>query len=156
MKTVKSYATIEIKDGLPAIVIQGRQTFLNQVNDFLMNGAKKILVEMTVKRIDPERTDKQMGYYFGVVVPYARTGFKALGWQLDLKQTDDELRKRFYSEEIPNTVTGEMLTFVKSLQRTKSSKEDLMEYIDRVIQFCAEDLDIIVPPPPEKENEKQI
>jgi hypothetical protein len=153
MPIVKSYGYLIQVGHVVEMKVSGKQLFNRQLKELIIeNKTSKVPVEIIVKRIDEEKTNKQLGYYFGVVVKYAMTGYKSLGWLgMDEIKTDNELRMEGFSEVICNPSTGEMKKYSRSL--SSASKKEVQDYIDWCIIYILTELGIEVPPPPPKNEE---
>lgn len=102
-------------------------------------------IEISYKVVDDHDTSRQRGYYRGVVVPNVRLGFLNLGVRMSEAKVHEELRRMssvgvHFIDIGPNTIQD-----VKST--ADFEKEDWQEYIDEVIQFAAEHLNVVVPEP---------
>jgi hypothetical protein len=70
------------------------------------------------------------------------------GWDVTVEETHDFLKDRFCRREYIVPETGEVLSVIKE---TKSlSTVEFNDYVDRVIRFAAETLDVQVPYPNEQ------
>ena len=119
------------------------------LKEIILQQDEEVEVEMEIKRSEAPKTNPQLHYYFGIVVTYCLAGFIELGWDaMDKDKCDFELRKLFFSEDMPNKKTGKVQTFIKSLSSADIKEVSL--FIDNCIRFAAQDLMISIPPPPPK------
>lgn len=153
MRTVKAFGTAVMKeDGSVTVDLHGRATFLMGVRDFIIQPnknetfPKEVSLDITVKAAHRPKTNQQLGYYFGVIIPYAMKGFEAIGWPyMDEFRTDEMLRKQLFYTIIENPRTHEKQAFVKSL--SAASLEEVSKFIDECVMFSAQELGIPIPPP---------
>ena len=108
---------------------------------------------LTLKPERRTKTNPQLGYYFGVVLPYILQGFQDAGNSLpDTKegiQLVHTLMKRRFLEPIRIAdANGEIHELEPSLE--DAAKQEMGEYIDKCIAFALEYLNIHVPAPNEQ------
>jgi len=144
-QTVTGYGRIKRIGNSVELKINGKIAFNGQLCDIILNGKPECGVIVTVKRNSEPKSNEQLKYYFGVVVPYCMLGLNALGWRFDQKKTDQFLRKKFFVDEESNTETGEIESFPGEL--SKATILELSEYIEEIIQFAEEDLGVKIPQP---------
>lgn len=114
----------------------------------MLHSKKEVRLKVTLLTDEDFKTKPQLGYYYGVIVPAAAMGYRAAGYAgTNDEKADFLLRREFYNETIFDT-SGESITYPCSL--SDISKEDMSTFIDNCIAFCAMELDIVVPAPPEK------
>lgn len=117
--------------------------------------------EYEISKKKTVRSQSQNAYYFGVVVPMIRQGMIELGDQMTLKETDrwlldyfkinSEDKKtthKYLKEKFLDSVdedTGEILN--TEPRSSKLSKAEFHDFINRCIQFAAENLYTVIPPP---------
>lgn len=92
-----------------------------------------------------KRSLPQNAYYHGVVVSEIRTRLKELGNDFDHDTVHEFLKQKFNSEKIVVPTTGEMIEVGQST--TRMNKDDFGSYIDRIIQWASETLEIHIPEP---------
>lgn len=105
-------------------------------------------LEFTVRKAVDRRSSSQNRYYFGCVVPAIKAGLKEGGMDLTTEQTHEVLKFRFLKRDVPMGGDGEFVTMVES-----TSALDVMEFVeytDCCIQFAAEYLGVVIPPPGEQ------
>lgn len=135
---------------LPQIV-----EIINSIRDNFTDGNFEIVIRKK-KKI---RSLSQNAYYWGVVVPMIREGLKNTGEQLTLKKTDewlvDYLRAgdktqthKFLKEKFLDSIdeeTGEIKNEEPSTANLRPL--EFAVFIDQCIQFAAQHLHMIIPPP---------
>jgi hypothetical protein len=129
---IKSTGTVGI-DG--SLRLHKRSEF-----DSLMKDFKGCDVLITVSKKYKKRSINQNAYYFGVVVTEIRDRLNELGHNVTLDLTHEMLKARFNSQESFNEATGEVFNFPKST--TEMNTEEFCEYIDKIIIFAKQSLDI--------------
>lgn len=154
MRIAQAYGSIKKSDHDVSMKVNGRLAFIGQMNDNILCGRNECAVIITVKEDSQPKTNKQLRYYFGVVVPYCMMGYRALGWDYDKEKTDTELRLMYHHEEVTNTQTGENKKYIASL--SKASKKDLIEFIDNCVRFAIQELGIMIPAPEDKDEHYKI
>jgi len=103
---------------------------------------------LEVKERKKKRSNNQNAYYFGVVVTMICKRFIDLGNDVNLEHTHDFLKATFNYKEIVKEETGEI--FKVPIKTSELSTAEFNEYIERVIRFGAEVLDIYIPLPNEQ------
>jgi hypothetical protein len=129
---IKSTGTVGI-DG--ALRLHKRKEFDNLLKDF-----KGSDVLITVSKKFKRRSVNQNSYYWGVVVTEIRDRLNELGHNVTLDLTHEMLKARFNVQESVNESTGEVFSFPKST--TEMNTEAFCEYIDKIIIFAKQSLDI--------------
>jgi hypothetical protein len=112
----------------------------------LDSGQSTITLEGILKEKYEFKSKKQLGYYFGVVVPTTWGALLNNGYHgLKVEDVDEYLRRKFLTVSIPNEVTGDRVEF----QRTISGldKDEMRLFIDDCIVFCETELMWPMPEP---------
>jgi len=109
-------------------------------------------IVMTIKRDRKARSHAQLGYYYAVVLPYVAYGLIQLGNdfqvdnEADMDEIDHFLKEKFLNNGIEfSDRHGEAHKGKSSIARTTTTQ--MLEFVDRVIQFAAEDLETEIPTP---------
>lgn len=92
-----------------------------------------------------QRSIPQNKFYWGLVVPMIQKGILDLGTELTKEETHEFLKARFNAQEIVNSETAECISVPRST--TALSKEGFSNYIEKIQQFAAEFLNIVIPDP---------
>lgn len=107
---------------------------------------------LTIKRDRKAKSHAQLGYYYAVVLPYVAYGLISLGNdfqvdnEADMDEIDHFLKEKFLNNGIEFADRhGVAHKGKSSLARTTTTQ--MLEFVDRVIQFAAEDLSIEIPTP---------
>lgn len=103
---------------------------------------------MEIKEKKKKRSNSQNSYYFGVVVTMVCLRLRDLGNDVTIEETHDFLKANFNYKEIVKEETGEILKIPRGT--SELSTIEFSEYIERVIRFGAEFLDIQIPLPNEQ------
>ena len=93
------------------------------------------------------RSGQQNRYYFGCVLPLVKDGLIDVGYReiSTNEETHDLMKYMFLKKQIANEETGEVIESIGST--TKLSTIEFNDYIDRIAQFAAEMLGVVIPPP---------
>jgi hypothetical protein len=127
------YSTI--KDG--KLNIHNRKRFLQDVST-LKNGE----YELRLKKKN-RRSLQQNKYYWGVIVFEITHRFNELGNEFTHEMTHDFLKDRFNFVEVVGT-GGELIGTVGGTT-TDLNKDEFSIYLDKIIQWAGEFLEIIIP-----------
>lgn len=114
----------------------------NEIRTFLSMYDGKT-VEITLKKARSKRSTPQNRFYWGAIIPIIQQGFKDLGTLLDKDETHYFLRERYNYKEIVNENTGESVKIPQST--TTLTKSEFSEYVEKIAQFGAEFLNVIIP-----------
>ena len=106
--------------------------------------AKDCDVQIIIKKRG-KRSLPQNAYYHGVIVEEIRHRLKELGNTFDHDTVHEFLKQKFHSEKIVIPATGELIEVGQTT--TKMNKDEFGSYIDRIIQWAAETLEIHIPEP---------
>jgi hypothetical protein len=102
-------------------------------------------VVLTIEKKKRRRSLSQNSYYFSVVVPMIRSRFIELGHDVNMSETHEFLKARFNKVDIINEHTGEVFSFPRST--SDLTTVEFMAYIERVLLFASETLEITIPSP---------
>lgn len=110
-----------------------------------LNGRALVL---TVAEFRNTRSNPQNRYYWGVVVYMIRQALVESGWEITHEATHETLKFRFLKEDRPVGKDGEFITTVRST--TDLDTQEFSDYVEKCIQFAAEYLNVVIPPPLEQ------
>jgi len=117
----------------------------------LMLGEPEVEVEVNIIRVDSKRTLPQLAYFYGVVLPVVKARFEELeGTTFTKDETISILKTMFLYEEV--LFEGEFKKIPMSLAKAK--KSEVLKFIEDVIEFGRNILDVEIPEPT-KEYGKQ-
>lgn len=105
------------------------------------NPGRNILVKF--ERRGSKRSLPQNRYYHAVVVQSVLLGLRDIGYSLSHDETHFFLKQKFNPVQIPNK-EGEAIELPGST--TQMNKSDFSEYIERIAQWAAEYLNVVIPP----------
>jgi hypothetical protein len=127
----------------------------------LMNDMK---VEIIIRKKRVLRSLPQNAYYWSVIIPAIQNEIKNLGERLTLKETESWimdyllstdsdfvhsfLKQKFIDKMQVDESTGEVIE-IKNPSTKRMNKEEFSDYLNRVIQFANETLQIYIPSPNE-------
>jgi hypothetical protein len=110
-------------------------------------GYKGKKIKIRIEKAGSKRSLPQNAYYWGVVVEEIRYGLLQIGYQMTKEETHYWLKYKFNPINIPGE-GGEAIEVPDTT--TTLTKTGFAEYIEKIAQFAAEYLNIIIPPPTAK------
>lgn len=135
MAIIKHYG--EIKEG--KLLPYNRKRLSNDLSNM-----KDCEVEITIKR-KGKRSLQQNKYYWGCVLPEIQHELKRLGNDFDIETIHEFLKQKFNSEKVVVEATGELIEMGK--KTSQLNKEEFGIYLDRIILWAAQTLEITIPEP---------
>jgi hypothetical protein len=105
------------------------------------NPGRNILVKF--ERRGAKRSLPQNAYYHSVVVASVKMGLLDIGYSLSHDEVHYFLKQKFNPIQIPNK-EGEVIEVPGTT--TEMNKVQFTEYIERISQWCAEYLGVVIPP----------
>lgn len=112
------------------------------IKDFIAKHEGKT-IEINLKKARSKRSDNQNRYMWGVVIPYLQEGFKGIGYHLSKEEVHTFVKGKFNTLEIVNEQTGETVTM--PISTTQLTKTEFGEYLEKIFQFSAEFLGVVIP-----------
>ena len=109
---------------------------------------KEIPIKVSVKRIRPKKTQQQLAYYFGVVLPAILNFIYDSGYtpnECSINKLHTEFKLMFFYDETPVLKSDKIYRVPKSL--SKASIEEMTAFIENVLRWAV-NVDIDVPRPP--------
>lgn len=107
-------------------------------------------IKMVISPYSGDKSLEQLGYYYGVILPYAMYGLIQLGNRLQLDNDEDcddvdqMLKDKFLKNGIDIVdVHGEAHKAPSSLSR--ADKQETSEFVEWVIQWLSENLHVVIP-----------
>jgi hypothetical protein len=101
-------------------------------------------VHITIKK-KGKRSNQSLRYYWGVVIEEIRIELKRRGTIADPETIHAYLKQKFNPQRIVIEATGEVIEMGGST--TDFNQEEMGEYLEKIIQWCAESLEIHISPP---------
>jgi hypothetical protein len=92
-----------------------------------------------------KRSQPQNNFYWGVIIQEIRAEFKNRGIKMDNEEVHEFLKLHFNKQYIHDE-HGEVIGEYGGSTATMS-KEEMMEYLDRIILWCAEKLSLAISEP---------
>lgn len=102
-------------------------------------------VEVVVRRKRAKRSDNQNRYYWGVIIPIIHSELVNLGHRLNSEEVHFFLKQKFNYKTVA-TKEGELIGEIPQSTATLN-KLEFMEYVDKIIQWSAEILNVTIPQP---------
>jgi hypothetical protein len=118
--------------------IQGSKRFKADIR-----AAKNQDIKITIETRG-KRSSQANRYYFGVVVDEIRREFKNRGIMATPEEVHEALKLKFNPVRVADKDGGEVLLEIGG-STTAMSKGEFGEYLERIIQWCAESLEIVIP-----------
>lgn len=112
-----------------------------------LSGCKDGVVELTVKARN-QRSSPQNRYYWGVVVKEVQIRFRELGNDVTPELTHEFLKGKFNLKPLIGE-GGEVIDNIGG-PTPEMNKEEFSEYVDKIIIWAADVLQIVIPYPNEK------
>jgi hypothetical protein len=103
--------------------------------------------ELDIKKRN-KRSLQQNRYYFGVCIKMIREKFIERGYEVSMEDVHDMMRFKFNYIEIIDYETGEIERLPKST--TGLNKDEFGKYIEKIQQYAAQSLDLVIPDPGEQ------
>ena len=117
-----------------------------------MLGEPEVNVEISIIRVDSKRTLPQLAYFYGMVLPIIKERFEELeGTTFTKDETMSILKTMYLYEEV--LFEGEFKKIPMSLAKAK--KSEVLKFIQDVIEFGRNILDVTIPEPT-KDYGKQV
>jgi hypothetical protein len=133
---------IGIGDGVSFRVVNSSD-FYRELNT--LRGRYRLVVE----KYRRSKSQPQLGYYYGVVLPHFHRAAIDQGWEFaDVKELDNYLKSMFASKELINRHTGEILT-IPGLKRDMTAAE-MAAFTDAIKDYSVEFLGYRIPEPNEQ------
>jgi hypothetical protein len=133
---------IGIGDGVSFRVVNSSD-FYRELNT--LKGRYRLVVE----KYRRSKSQPQLGYYYGVVLPHFHRAAIDQGWEFaDVKELDNYLKSMFASKELINRHTGEILT-IPGLKRDMTAAE-MAAFTDAIKDYSVEFLGYRIPEPNEQ------
>lgn len=105
------------------------------------NPGRNILVKF--ERRGSKRSLPQNRYYHGIVVQSVMLGLREIGYSMSHDETHFFLKQKFNPVQIPGN-GGAAIELPGST--TQLNKSDFSDYIERIAQWAAEYLSVVIPP----------
>lgn len=119
-------------------------------------------VQVTFKPAGKEKTLKQLGYFYGVILPYVCYGLIQAGNDIDIENSDHTaqvekfLKNKFLNNGIELHDGDGTIVMKGDSSLAEASKQQTMDFIDDVINFAQEDLKTEIPPPEEGDDKMTV
>jgi len=118
----------------------------------ILLGEPEVEVEVSILRVDSKRTLPQLAYFYGVVLPIIKERFEELeGTTFTKDEVMSILKTMYLFEEV--LFEGEFKKIPMSLAKAK--KSEVLKFIQDVIEFGRNILDVTIPEPT-KDYGKQV
>lgn len=111
-------------------------------------------IVVTVRRKRRTRSNEQNAYYWACVIPALIHAFNELGTPMQPDNADDKeamhcfFRDKFLKGREMVTAQGEVFNLPPTT--TELSKDEFAQYLDEIMKWAAEHLNIVIPAPNEQ------
>ncbi|MES1922239.1 hypothetical protein MHBO_003747 [Bonamia ostreae] len=120
---------------------------LRMAEKFLKNNAVRARLSATFRPESGKKTNPQMRYYRGHLLPCIHDAMVELGNNFEIDQTHDLLKDMFYNERMYIEGLDQEMKIHESL--ASAGKERMSKFINKCFVFAREDLGILVHTPEE-------
>lgn len=105
-------------------------------------------VEIIIKSPDKAVSNKQRGYWYGVVLKEVHKGFRGVGYNMTLTQVEEFLRDNFLVVEDVDGEEGKVIQMALTFDDDQLiSPSTFREIVSRVQQYASENLNHYIPDP---------
>jgi hypothetical protein len=126
------------------VYLKGDQELMQSYFQEILNGDPTVDVEVSITRIDSKKTNPQLSYFYGIVLPIVKAAIEDLeGVSYTKEDIIWILKDRFFYEEI--RYGGEFAKVHLSLSKAK--KEEVRVFIEKIINFASDILGARIPIP---------
>jgi len=124
------------------IYIRADKELMQSYFQELLNGENDADVEICLTKVESKKTNKQLAYFYGMILPVIKQRFEELSGETYTKdEVMSVLKDKFFSEEIE--FQGKFTKVAMSLSKAK--KEELNKFIKDVLEFANTILDARIP-----------
>lgn len=114
------------------------QSYLSEI----IGSDSQVDIELNITRADSKKTNPQLSYFFGIVLPIIKARIEDLeGTSFTKEEVMIILKDRFFYEEL--YFEGEFKKVPLSLSKAK--KDEVRKFIADVIEFATDILDVEIP-----------
>lgn len=114
------------------------QTYFKEI----LRGDSSAQVEISITRVDSKKTNPQLAYFYGVILPIIKARFEELeGTEFSKDEVINILKDKFFYEEI--VFEGEFIRVPLSFSHAK--KDEISNFIKKVIEFAVDILEVRIP-----------
>ena len=107
-----------------------------------MSGDVEVEAELTLNKVKARKTNPQLRYFYGIVVPIIKLGLEELqGESYNKAEVIMFLKDKFFYEEVE--MNGEFIRLPMSL--SKGDKKEVSKFISDVINFGNDFLSLQIP-----------
>jgi hypothetical protein len=100
-------------------------------------------VKISFEKLTSKGSNAQFGLLYGYIYPTIKERLEDMGYEdLTIENLDYMFKEQFATQEVVNVLTGEITKRIKS--KAEFTKTEFKEYIDKILKFCSEKLEIII------------
>jgi hypothetical protein len=109
----------------------------------VMGREPEVEVEISITKVGNKKTNPQLRYFYGVILPIIKVGLEELqGENYTKAEVMMFLKDKFFYEEVE--LNGDFLRLPMTL--SKATKQEVSKFINDVINFGNEMLNLHIPP----------
>jgi len=150
MKKIKAQCKLIRTGDNYELILLGRSSVISKMIEYHVTNHEKFqqkYFDLEFKPVASYKTNKQIGYWYGEIVPKAEFGYTSAGWNgMDEKKAERMLKEQCgFTELVINDITDETKVEVKSI--SDATQDEMKDLIDQAIMFIEQDLGIDVESP---------
>lgn len=129
-------------------IIDGKLKIYNRERfDTLIKACSNMEGELIFKEEPKFRSQSQMKFYWGVIIPTLVPYYNEYGNQYTREEVHRDLSDQFLYIEKAHPITGKPIKKFLSLSKEAEevNSEIMSQYIERIYQFAAEHLNVVLP-----------
>lgn len=135
--------------------VKGDNQLFQMYFEQLLKNEVSVEVEMSFQPLNSKKTNQQLRYFFGVVLPIIKGKFEEdTGESYTIDEVTSFLKSEFCYHEVWNPIEGKNDKVLCSLSTL--SKKDCADFITKCINFAHDKLDIIVPEPLDYDSNNKV
>lgn len=101
-------------------------------------------VEICFVRSEDKKSNPQLRYFFGIVLPIIKQAFEEMqGEQYSKEEIVTILKDMYFYEEKYSPISGDVIKVPMSLEHAK--KSEVAEFINKCVIFATDILDVTIP-----------
>jgi len=109
----------------------------------VMGSEPEVDIELSITKVGNKKTNPQLRYFYGVILPIVKTGLEELqGESYTKAEVMMFLKDKFFYEEVE--LNGEFFRMPMSI--SKATKHEVSKFISDVINFGNDMLNLHIPP----------
>jgi hypothetical protein len=100
-------------------------------------------VKISFENLTSKSSTAQFGLLYGYIYPSVKERLEEMGYDdITIERVDYMFKELYALKESVNVLTGEVTKRIMS--KSEFSKIDMKDFIDKILKFCAENLDLVL------------